>query len=179
MYHFILIWPQGMYKKDSILNLIENKIIVKEYEILNLKQFILELYKTQGINKASRRAEQAELEAAMARSAAAVAVYEKKEVVMGSSSEEEEAYANFIEKKINYTLTFNKSKICICIFEYKIDNIVGSKKSEICLLHIKKIKKYIRKLYDLTEMSKQHSCIHTSDTEDCTNHLLNLLKIEL
>lgn len=136
MYHFILIWPQGMNKKDSILNLIENKIIVKEYEILNLKQFILELYKKQGINN------------------------------------------NFIEKKINYTLTFNKSKICICIFEYKIDNIVGSKKSEICLLHIKKIKKYIRKLYDLTEMSKQHSCIHTSDTEDCTNHLLNLLKIE-
>ena len=44
MYYFFLIWPNGMDKKQQILNLIPNKIFVKDFEIDNLEKFIFKLY---------------------------------------------------------------------------------------------------------------------------------------
>ena len=44
MYYFFLIWPNGMNKKQQILALIPNKIIVKDFDIDNLEKFIFKLY---------------------------------------------------------------------------------------------------------------------------------------
>jgi hypothetical protein len=148
MYYF-LIWPNGMDKKQQILNLIPNKIFVKDFEINNLEKFIFKLYVNENHEHLKYKIDY-------------LKNYKKSKICVC-----------IVEHKSFDVIKIGKKKKS----KTKKSKYIEELKIKIRNLYNPKFDDNNKRIAPLEKGVSHNHIIHSSDTSKCTDHLLNILEI--